>query len=224
MWEELFRWIHEINPTLGWVTASIVMLLVGYRLYHLWEGRVKKVEWEQDKINEKIDQGIIPRLNSIDVSMNSLVGSVNGLAKSFNSLIAYLAAKDPTIIVFISKSPIEIGPDGMRILEASGGKFWIDFHSDLLIKELEKAHYTTALDVQINAPKIIISLSTCDDFNGIKNYIYNNPYYKQTPESEPIMSAPITLDSVTNIMGVYLRNIYLEKHPELKPKEESAHD
>ena len=56
-----------------------------------------------------------------------------------------------------------------------------------------------------------MTASTLDSFTHVKNYIYNNPVYKVSDTE----SVPIDLTKMANIIGIYLRDLYLQKHPEL---------
>jgi hypothetical protein len=208
MWEEIFKWLAEHSPIVMIMIILVVITFIVAKAYLEWGHRVTKVEAECSKI-ESI---IIPRLNSMEASINSL-------ASSFRSLIAHLSAKDPTINItlFIAKSPFELSPAGEQILNESGGKAWVDRNKEVLFINLDNSPIRSALDVQIEAPKTIAQWFAMDDFIPIKNYIYNNPQYKPTPDSPPNPTVPITLESVASIMGLYLRDLYLQIHPELRP-------
>jgi hypothetical protein len=217
MWEEVFKWFAEHYPMLMVMIVLIVVTFIVAKAYVDWGHRVKRVEVEVGKINTRLD--------SIDTRLNDITTSLNKLITAFNSLIAHLAAKDPTIRVslFITRSPTELSEEGNKILVDSGGKAWVDHNEEMLMKDVEtyinKLHnLPTALDVQTMSPAIVKMRSNSQEFRTIKDYIYNNPFYKASADAIPDLNVPITLDSVANVIGLYLRNLYLEKHPELIPK------
>jgi hypothetical protein len=117
--------------------------------------------------------------------------------------------------LFISKGPIQLSELGERILIAIGGREFIDNNLALLVKEMDIQGIKTALDAQTYAPIIISKISNQDSFNGIKNYAFKNPFYKEKNSSGEEISIPLDMGTITNIMGIYLRDKYLEKHPSL---------
>ena len=77
---------------------------------------------------------------------------------------------------------------------------------------------TTALDVENSAYTVLLENSGNDFFNGIKDWIYNRPAMKITYDNEP-KDYIVTLDDVCYVFSLPLRNMYLELHPELIPKQ-----
>ena len=78
----------------------------------------------------------------------------------------------------------------------------------------------TALDSQIYAPIVISQVSNRSSFNPIKDFAFENPYYKEKDSNgNNTAFVRLDMDTITNIMGIYLRDKYLEKHPHLKPED-----
>ena len=106
--------------------------------------------------------------------------------------------------VFRKLSPYRLTEVGENYLVSSGGKECIDSNLDFFISELEKSNPTTALDVETNSYKLLLFSSEKPFFKRIKDYIFLDP------DGMPFITAAM-------IMSIYLRDKYLEVHPELYP-------
>ncbi|MDP4252269.1 MAG: hypothetical protein Q8918_19395 [Bacteroidota bacterium] len=120
--------------------------------------------------------------------------------------------------LFLAQSLIELTELGERVLVAIGGKTFIDNNLQDLMNEMDMQDITTALDSQIYAPIVISQVSNRSSFNPIKDFAFENPYYKEKDsDGNDTASVRLDMDTIVNIMGIYLRDKYLEKHPHLKP-------
>lgn len=147
-------------------------------------------------MEEKIDK-ILNKLSILD----ELASKVDDLWK-FNNMPAY--REFPPILH--SNSPITINSLGNTILVRYKGKENVDMMQDLLISEIEKRNFKSPLDVQHYSENLIVSNFHSDKFIEIKNLIYHNP----TCENQPV-----SIKTMSLLMGLYLRDKYFEKHPEL---------
>lgn len=208
MLDELWKWMGEHTPFLLLVSVLVVAAIaITWRASH-WVHRIKKTESEC----EKIEGHLSPKLLSINSSLNTLNGN-------FNSLVVYLKGKDGAMdtSLFISKSPIQLTDLGVRILDKIGGREFIDNNIEDLIKEMNAQGIKTALDSQTYAPMAVTQLSSTDSFNKIKDYAFKNPYYKEVGENGIDISVPLDMGTITNILGIYLRDKYLERNVHLNP-------
>lgn len=115
-------------------------------------------------------------------------------------------------------SPTELNENGeMLFKEIKGGEF-LSLNRDFLIAKLSDKRPKTALDVENSAYTVLLENSGNDFFNGIKDWIYNRPAMKITYDNEP-KDYIVTLDDVCYVFSLPLRNMYLELHPELIPKQ-----
>jgi hypothetical protein len=57
-----------------------------------------------------------------------------------------------------------------------------------------------------------------DIFNPVKNYIYYSPdkIERYDPEHGENRMIELSLPALLNVMGVYLRDIYIQRHPEIE--------
>ncbi len=76
---------------------------------------------------------------------------------------------------------------------------------------MEEQEFKSALDAEDYAPLLIAGeVSRWDEFTEVKNYIYHNPQYKNVD-----LDLPVAL----RLIGLYLRDKYLEKYTKLKKVE-----
>lgn len=184
------------------VIGAVICTIFIIKAIDTWK---KKIHASEEEC-KKIEGQIVPRLASIDKSVASI-------DKSTHALITFLTTKHPdmNIDLFKAHSPIQLTDLGSEILDKIGGKIYIDNNSEYLLNKLAKEPIKSALDVENYSRILLLQEYNTDAFTPIKNYIYQNPVYKNG-------SAEVTLDTATisNVMGIYLRDKYFEKHPELK--------
>lgn len=107
-------------------------------------------------------------------------------------------------------SRLEITREGMEILERIGFKADIDDNLPKLLTLLEERNPKTPFDVEqlsIGLIRYLMMTRKVDIFNRTENFLYNHPEYNH-PE-------------YFKTAGLYLRNKYLDKHPELLENERS---
>jgi hypothetical protein len=112
------------------------------------------------------------------------------------------------------KSPYTLTEAGEKFLELSGGKKCVDENIDYFISELRQTKPQTAYDVEINARAVLINNKGERFFNPIKDYVY------VAPKTINIDGVDVNTSFVNVIlsMELYLRDKYLELHPELIPE------
>lgn len=108
---------------------------------------------------------------------------------------------------FSSKSPITLNKLAKDVLKKSGGQSFVDSHLDVLTSGIEGGNPKSPFDVQQIAVSVVFNLMDSGDFSKIKDFIYQNPRYQ---------SKQVNLSTMINIISLYLRDKYFEKHPEFK--------
>lgn len=207
--------LTRINVTLQELTFSIAALNTSVAALTI---AVNNLTIRVDNLTIRVDD-LTAKVDNLTIRVDNLTVRVDNLSTSFNRLIVFLKGKfsDMDTSLFLTRSPIQLTDLAMRLLEKMGGKRYIDTHEHTLISELAKYQLKTALDVQIQAAVVILERAELDSFNTIKDFIFVNPIYKEsTADGEEIL-IKLQLDSVSNIMGIYLRDIYLNKYPGLNP-------
>jgi hypothetical protein len=199
--DEILKYIGEHWPLLlliiavAWITWRIAIH------YSDWKHRMKHVEGECKKVSEDV----MPTLRNVETSTKNI-------AKTINALLVYLKGKDVAFdpSLFQSHSPMTLTDLGKEILNVSGGKKFVDDNLDLLIGEIKKSEIKSPLDVENIAPIVINVNSALDSFTPVKNFIYNKPVYKSGD-----LSTPLDLGKIAQIIGIYLRDQFLDKFPDI---------
>jgi hypothetical protein len=196
MESEVFTWLADHYPTIFIIVVLIVGAVFVTKAILKVISRVEKVEKSCDTIDGKI----VPKLDSI--------------SKAVNGMVVYLSIKDKDMNadLFTIQSPRQLSVIGKDLLQLTGGKKYIDDHQDLLLSMIEQRTPASALDVENQAPIVVLNVADSPDFKPIKDYIFNNPEYKRGPEG---LALRLNIGLVANVMGIYLRDLYLRKHPEV---------
>ena len=108
---------------------------------------------------------------------------------------------------YSNASPLKINEKGYQVLEQSKFKKGIEDNIDLLLKSVDKLSPKSAFDVEqlcMGLITYVISDKNLNVFKESEDYLYQNPQ-----DNKPEMF---------NLAGLYLRDKYLEKHPELIPE------
>jgi len=203
MQDIIVKWCSEHIPLITMFIATIVCVILGTLRVAKWYYSLEKQVKSFEKHGEKVEQEIIPALNDIK--------------KSISNLLIYLKSKDKSFDsnLFMSKSPIRLTPLGFEILNKIGGDKFVDDNKLILIERMNLRGINTALDSQIQAPAIIYEFHDDPSFKKIKDYIFNNPYYKGKNADGEDVEVALNLDSISNIIGIYLRDVYLDTRDDL---------
>ena len=141
----------------------------------------------------KVNQAILSRLDRIESILDRVCH--------------YLAVEGGLDIgYFSSGSPMMLNDLAKELLEKSGAKDFADSQADALIAEIEKKAPTNKLDVQQTSIMTVFDATNMPQFDKVKNFIYENPVYN---------GGKVDLSTLVDIVAVYIRDKYLEKHPEL---------
>lgn len=170
------------------IPNGLYYLAVGYlvwKIAELYFVRFRDVEKAQVKINKEIS----PSLVRID--------------KTVDKIAMYIITKnllDATY--FHSHSPVELNDLSKEILEKSGAKEFVDCDFEFLKEKIDEKKPQGLLDIQNSAISVIFDLEDTEKFKDARNFVYNNPKYKEHD---------INIQIIINIAALYLRNKYLKK-------------
>ncbi len=173
--------------------------------------KIQSNEVSIEKLNRQMEV-INRQMEAINRHIEIIYEKIESIQNNFFVLIAFLATKhdDFPFDLLKSKSPFQLSDLGIEVLEAIGGKKYVDDNLSYLLAMMEKETFKSALDVEIFSKTILIKELTSDGFTPIKNYLFNNPYYEK--EERKIR---LSLESAIHLIGIYLRDKYFEKHPAL---------
>jgi hypothetical protein len=114
------------------------------------------------------------------------------------------------IDLYTKESPLKINAEGIKAIEKIGFKKAIDDNLELIFKVIDKLGPKSALDVEslcIGIIHYLISDKEIKVFKEVEDFLYNNPKYNNS--------------EYFKVAGLYLRDKYLERNPNLLPPEES---
>jgi len=140
------------------------------------------------KYREKVDRHDKDneRLNQqiLDISKN--LSKLEGLIENNKNSNIYIARK----------SPLNLTDKGKALLIDSSGKDYIDLRINEFLKEIKKKSPKTAYDVQELSIQLVEKRTKSDEFNNIKEFSFRQG---------------LSLDTLTQVLGIYLRDILLKK-------------
>lgn len=198
-----------------WIVVVLVAIIATWKVskYHtkLEEIRDKVEKLPCDKHKDDIrDSGQrYNELQRIVSSTNDMVVEINKwLMKFDNDMIDKLAKK---------ASPLKMTPLGEVLFEKSSAKKTIDNNIDFLIKELEDINPQTAYDVEEEALSYLLRNMGNEIFTDIKQFLYYSPDTIQLkdPVSGEEKDVRLSMQSIIKLMSIYLRDLYLKKHPNI---------
>src|SRR6218665_2201926 len=184
------------------------------------ETQGKELAVKIDAIDKKIeatDKKLTDKIEATDKKIGAIEGKMIDIIVAVNTISSYLDLKGKQklpVDINIGLSPEELTPLGEEILNASGGKKYVDENLASLIEELESKNPKSGLDVDSFSFWLLMRHAQLDGFIHIKNYIFQNPYYPN-PKS-PKEPFSLDLEFICQVMAIYLRNKYCEKYPSLK--------
>ena len=211
--EAIFSYISEHSPSIGLII--IVAVAVYYvTMYHVSiQNTRKKVDGlpcdaHLEKIVENGNK--IDALDAKVVSIKNTTDRLCGIVDDIREALIFKGIIDPASALK-KFSPYQLTEIGTKMLEVSGGKRCIDQNLDLFMSELRNRSPLTPYDVEKISLDVLLQYKNTPTFNGIKKFLYNMP---ETVEGVG-KATSISIFTVAQVMAIYLRDFYLEAHPEL---------
>ena len=212
-WDAIFKFLSE-----RWPVLSVVVAVIIFACWVTW--KVSKyhtsIENVKDRVNKLPCSDHLERLNSIE-ELNHTVSSTNDIVTEMSK---WIMERDKRMIGILVKknSPYVITSIGYRILNDSGGKKAVDENIDFFEREINASEPKTLYDVENQAMNIIIKNIGNEAFNPVKKYIYYSPNELEAvdPETKKEVRIKLSLPSLFNIIGLYLRDKYVSKYPEIE--------
>jgi hypothetical protein len=196
MIEIIFEYILNNLPSLSAVVILIALACYIIRKFTKWED---KHDYGHTNIEHSLSRNQEEHteiLRRLDLLERFLIKNSSANYKDFSQ----------------TYSPIQLNPLGQKLFEESKAKDFFDEKKPALLRllstELGKLKTITALDVQDYAYRVCISISDNDDFKDIKDFIFLHPIYEEKT---------LSVGTICMLIGIELRNAYLELHPEINP-------
>ena len=243
--ESVISFISDHYPTIG-ICIAVAIIVYWATMYHVsLQNTRKKVEElpcdahqktieEIPVIRKKVEELPCDAHNrafiNIEKAFTEKIASIpcdthhkklDEHGESISDMSVWIMQRDKSMIpVFMNKkSPYYLNPTGLALLEDCGGKKCIEENIDYFISKLESTTPETPYDVEERAMKVIMSSKGLPIFNPIKNYLYFKPDIVELGGNK----VEISIFAVASVMGIYLRDIYLEKHPEILTEHSSVY-
>ncbi|MCQ2270780.1 MAG: hypothetical protein MJZ52_06105 [Bacteroidales bacterium] len=148
----------------------------------------------------------INKLEDLSVSMHSDILAI----KTF--LITKY--KNAESIWGVKNSPTKLSENGKMLFDAIRGDQFLLDNKSILLQQLSEKAPQTPLDVENDSNEILLRQTETEIFNGLKNWVYESSALLVNGEDGP-RPYTITLNDVCFVLSIPLRDMYLEKHPEL---------
>lgn len=192
------------------------VVLVLLAIWGTW--KVSKYHTSVEDYKKKVDK--LP-CESHGSSLRSL-SEIKDVVSSTNDIVTELSKwvmhTDNSMIDILAPkhSPRTMTPLGRKLFEISGAESTVDTNKDFFLNEIEKTIPKTAFDVEDNALEVLLKNLSNDIFQDIKNYIYNEPeIISLKADNNDSARINLSLSIILRLMAIELRDLYLQKHPEL---------
>ena len=166
---------------------------------------------KEDISNLKIDVAVL----KTDVA--GLKVDVAELKNDVFSIKKFLSIKYEDALTFFSlkNSPMSLSDFGKFILQEIDGMGLIQRNKDILFSTIDNNKPRTALDVESSALMACISFCDNEEFDKIKNFVYNSPEYDVKDKNGDNKKCNLRLVDVCFILSIPLRDLYLSQHQEI---------
>lgn len=142
---------------------------------------------------------------------------VESLKREVFSIKNFLILKYEDALVFFSlkNSPLNLSDFGNLILKEINGMEFIHNNKESLFSKIDDEKPRTALDVETSALMTCLSYCNEEEFDNIKNFVYNSPEYSIKDNKGNDKKYILRLTDVCFILSIPLRDLYLSQHPEI---------
>ena len=171
-----------------------------------------------DEHGKKLDQ--IPVIHE---KVETLSTKVETIIEFLSDIYGALVTKkmiDPAVALkkfsalSVTLSPRRMSELGLELYQKSGMQLLFENNKNRFIEKIEKQKPAAALDVEELALSILYNSTHEPVFKPVKDWLFNNPVFN---------GLDIDMSAICLVASFELRDIYLEKHPELLPDLEPVH-
>lgn len=177
---ETINWLNQFLTLISSLIGAVSPILVG-----AWwlRGKIDNLHQISKDISklETSSKAFEERFNSLHSEFSALKGGIDRDREHYSGLVK-------------AKSPLSLTERGLKVLEESGGKKYIDENKDALIKLINDEGPRTSLDIQELSKKVIELRKEDEKFIPIKEYVY---------------SKGLIFDHVIMALSIYLRDLAL---------------
>ncbi len=203
-----------------WLALIVIVGFVAWRLS--W--RLSKYHSSLEETKKRINE--LPCTNHGDAltSVSSRLGILDTIGEQVQEISKWVMKFDPNAIdVLVRKhSPRVMTEIGRSLFINSGASSVLEENLDSFITKLEALNPQTPFDVEDRSLSVLLGSISDPIFNSIKNYIYYGPEsVRMKDENGHEVEVKLSLLSIIRLMGLELRDKYLERHPEVVPRKDN---
>lgn len=203
MWPTFVTWLFDNYP-LVFIFVGVVFLTIFccHKVYKFYYKRFAKVEKDVE------DHG--DHLKGIHFNLT-------GIKKTTSRIESYLITnhRETYTPFMMLQSPYSLTEKGEIVLTESGCSQIIEDYRDEVFRKIDGKKPETAIDVEGIIRAYLFKLYETDAFNSIKKYVFKNPKFEDTF---------INIYTLTDLMVIRLRELYMKEHPEVPSEEPAVND
>ncbi|GEM_PF-1754710 len=229
MFERSLQYIIDNYP----IIATYVVVIIGtvYVTIYVYK-LVHKLNDTKNKVDKLPCNTHHNNISDINVKHNTLIEKIDSTNRiiedlrnisinkyeAIEELCAWVMKKDKAMIDVLKKhSPLSMTKVGQIIFEKMPTQKLVDDNIDYLLEEVRKEDPQTAFDVEDISLKVMLRNISHPMYNDLKNYLYYSPETLSVfnPETNTEIEIEVSMTMAMQLMGIYLRDKYLNKFPNL---------
>lgn len=201
-------------------SIAIIVILVCALIFFVWWAAIMWVRLKNapcqkheefiERHTDKID-GMANSLSKIEGKLEMLIRMVPQTAAPYRESL--LSDDKPALAQ--KNSPKTLNPNGEKVSETFGCRAFLEANKDWLLSEVSKFNPKTALDVEMSSLYALRVASSDERFNNLKDLIYNSPKIDLRLPTGDTKNVEVTLEDVLFVISLPLRDLYLQRHPEI---------
>lgn len=197
--EVILEYLLNNWPSLAVVIIVGVTCFVVARKFTKWEDRHDRKHEDLERSYSNVENTLKEIVQRIETVERFLIKNGGANYNDFTKM----------------NSPRQLNDKGRKLFEESGASVFFSERKEgmlrMLSSKMAKIRVKTALDVDAVSAKVCYDISGNKDFKPIKDFIYTHPIFE---------GSNVSIDTITMLMGIELRNEYLKIHPEIDPMSE----
>lgn len=197
--EVILEYLLNNWPSLAVVIIVGVTCFILARKFTKWEDRHERKHEDLERSYSNVENTLKEIVQRIETVERFLIKNGGANYNDFTKM----------------NSPRQLNDKGRKLFEESGASVFFSERKEgmlrMLSSEMAKIRVKTALDVDAVSAKVCYDISGNKDFKPIKDFIYTHPIFE---------GSNVSIDTITMLMGIELRNEYLKIHPEIDPMSE----
>ncbi len=215
-----------LNTLLGSYPAAVAILVIGLGAL-IWKisASIKGIRDKVESVKDLPCKEHAAQLNEHSSHFSkseALLGKLEGKIDMLVRLLPQATARAENLLsedapkLSQKNSPKVLNHNGEIVSDTFGCKEFLTDNADWLLSELSKFNPQTALDVEMSSLAALRLASSDERFNSLKDKIYAHEAIALSfGDKEEMRNVEISLDDVLFVISIPLRDLYLQKHPEI---------